>query len=69
MLQMENNERLKGEISLLKSKLEVERTRLQDQQAAAEHARLQAQRDLLASTEQCSALRNQLADLQRYVPL
>lgn len=63
---MENNERLKGEISLLKSKLEVERSRYGDLQALAEHSKLQAQRELDAKNELSAALKADLADAKRY---
>ncbi|KAJ0174412.1 hypothetical protein K1T71_009520 [Dendrolimus kikuchii] len=63
--EMENNERLKGEISLLKSKLEVERNRYLDLQAMADHAKLHAQRDLDARSEACAQLRGELADAKR----
>ncbi|XP_060804981.1 golgin subfamily A member 4 [Amyelois transitella] len=63
--QMDNNERLKGEISLLKSKLEVERTRHGDLQAMLEHSRLQAQREIDVRSEACTALRGELADTKR----
>ncbi|XP_026322755.1 putative leucine-rich repeat-containing protein DDB_G0290503 isoform X2 [Hyposmocoma kahamanoa] len=63
--ELANNERLKGEISLLKSKLEVERTRYGDLQVLLEHTKLQSQRDLDAKGEQCNALRNELVTLKR----
>ncbi|KAJ8715324.1 hypothetical protein PYW08_005305 [Mythimna loreyi] len=63
--EMENSERLKGEVSLLKSKLEVERTRYQDLQAMLDHSRLQAEREMNAKNEQCNALKNELAELKR----
>lgn len=62
---MENSSRLKGEVSLLKSKLEVERTRYQDLQATLQHSRLQAERELSSRSEQCTALKNELAELKR----
>ncbi|KAF9413069.1 hypothetical protein HW555_008589 [Spodoptera exigua] len=63
--EMENNERLKGEVSLLKSKLEVERTRYMDLQAMLDHTRLQYERELNAKNEQCSALKGELAEVKR----
>ncbi|KAJ8712610.1 hypothetical protein PYW07_005452 [Mythimna separata] len=63
--EMENSERLKGEVSLLKSKLEVERSRYQDLQAMLDHSRLQAEREMNARNEQCNALKNELAELKR----
>lgn len=62
---MENSERLKGEVSLLKSKLEVERTRFQDAQAMLDHSRLQAEREMNAKNDQCTALKNELAEMKR----
>lgn len=64
---MENSDRLKGEVSLLKSKLEVERSRFMDLQAMLDHSRLQAEREINAKNEQCTALKNELAELKRYV--
>uniref|UniRef100_A0A2H1WB22 SFRICE_006999 n=1 Tax=Spodoptera frugiperda TaxID=7108 RepID=A0A2H1WB22_SPOFR len=63
--EMENNERLKGEVSLLKSKLEVERTRYTDLQAMLDHSRLQYERELNARNEQCAALKGELAEIKR----
>ncbi|XP_035444329.2 pericentrin isoform X4 [Spodoptera frugiperda] len=63
--EMENNERLKGEVSLLKSKLEVERTRYTDLQAMLDHSRLQYERELNARNEQCAALKSELAEIKR----
>ncbi|XP_049876262.1 major antigen-like isoform X4 [Pectinophora gossypiella] len=63
--ELENNERLKGEISLLKSKLEVEHTRYVDLQALLDYTKLQMQRDLDAKNDTCAALRSELADLKR----
>lgn len=62
---MENSERLKGEVSLLKSKLDVERSRYQDLQAMLDHSRLQAEREINAKNEQCTALKNELAEMKR----
>ena len=62
---MENSERLKGEVSLLKSKLEVERTRYQDLQAMFEHSRLQAEREANAKNDACTALKSELAEMKR----
>ncbi|XP_022822554.1 sporulation-specific protein 15 isoform X6 [Spodoptera litura] len=63
--EIENNERLKGEVSLLKSKLEVERSRMMDVQAMLDHARLQYERELNARNEHCSALKTELAEIKR----
>ncbi|XP_063626258.1 golgin subfamily B member 1 [Cydia splendana] len=63
--EQENTERLRGEISLLKSKLEVERTRAGDTQAQLDHSKAHAQKELDAKTEQCHALRTELAELRR----
>ncbi|XP_037292946.1 myosin-11-like [Manduca sexta] len=63
--EIENMERLKGEVSLLKSKLEVERSRCQDLQAMLDHSKLQAQRELDARADACNALRNELAEIKR----
>ncbi|KAF9790143.1 hypothetical protein SFRURICE_020881, partial [Spodoptera frugiperda] len=65
--EMENNERLKGEVSLLKSKLEVERTRYTDLQAMLDHSRLQYERELNARNEQCAALKGELAEIKSYL--
>lgn len=64
-LQIETSERLKGEVSLLKSKLEVERSRYQDLQAMSEHARQHSQREIDTKSEMCTALKNQLAEMKR----
>ncbi|XP_063895101.1 centromere-associated protein E [Helicoverpa armigera] len=61
----ENSERLKGELSLLKSKLEVERTRYGDLQAMLDHSRLQAEREMNARNDQCAALKSELAEIKR----
>ncbi|KAJ2940341.1 hypothetical protein O0L34_g15 [Tuta absoluta] len=63
--EMEINERLKGEISIMKSKLEVERNRYSDLQASLDQYKLHAQRELDAKSEACSVYRNELADLKR----
>ncbi|XP_073961481.1 uncharacterized protein isoform X3 [Choristoneura fumiferana] len=63
--ELENSERLRGEISLLKSKLEVERTRSGDAQATLDHARAHHQRELDAKSDACHALRGELAELKR----
>lgn len=63
--QLERNERLAGEISLLKSKLEVEQARQQEAQAALQQARAQAQQDARRLQHQCTALREELAELKR----
>ncbi|XP_063365832.1 227 kDa spindle- and centromere-associated protein-like [Cydia amplana] len=63
--EQENSERLRGEISLLKSKLEVERTRAGDTQALLDHSKAHFQKELEAKTEQCHALRTELAELRR----
>ncbi|KAI8439735.1 hypothetical protein MSG28_013428 [Choristoneura fumiferana] len=62
--ELENSERLRGEISLLKSKLEVERTRSGDAQATLDHARAHHQRELDAKSDACHALRGELAELK-----
>lgn len=67
VLQLENNERLSSELSLLKSKLEVERTRYGDLQASLDHTREHAQRQLEAALQQATALKAELADAKRYV--
>ncbi|XP_063536956.1 pericentrin-like [Cydia strobilella] len=63
--EQENSERLLGEISLLKSKLEVERVRAGDALVARDHSRARHQKEIDAKTEQCHALRTELAELRR----
>lgn len=62
---METSERLKGEVAVLKSKLDVERSRWQELQATLEHSRAHSQRELDAKNQLCTALKNQLADIKR----
>ncbi|XP_075979991.1 uncharacterized protein LOC142979119 isoform X2 [Anticarsia gemmatalis] len=64
-MQVETSERLKGEVSLLKSKLDVERSRYQDLQAMLEHTRLHSQREIDAKNELCTALKSELAEIKR----
>ncbi|CAB3230377.1 unnamed protein product [Arctia plantaginis] len=64
-LQIETNDRLKGELSVLKSKLDVERSRYQDLQAMLDHTRLHSQKEIEAKNELCTSLKNELAEIKR----
>ncbi|KAL0822094.1 hypothetical protein ABMA28_005458 [Loxostege sticticalis] len=63
--ELENNERLRGEISVLKSKLEVERSRVQDAHAALDHLRARTHREIDAARDSCTAVKTELADVKR----
>ncbi|XP_045775076.1 pericentrin-like isoform X4 [Maniola jurtina] len=63
--EMENSERLKGEISLLKCKLDMEQRRCSELQAQLEHVRSAAHRDADTRTQLCTQLKEELAELRR----
>ncbi|XP_062533034.1 centrosome-associated protein CEP250 isoform X5 [Bombyx mori] len=63
--QSESEDRWKGEVLLLKSKLQLERDKLSDQQAMWERDKLHKQRELDAKNEVCNTLRNELAHIKR----
>ncbi|XP_028035874.1 centrosome-associated protein CEP250 isoform X5 [Bombyx mandarina] len=63
--QSEGEERWKGEVLLLKSKLQLERDKLSDQLAMWERDKLHKQRELDAKNEVCNTLRNELAHIKR----
>ncbi|CAK1555491.1 unnamed protein product [Leptosia nina] len=64
-VEVENVGRLKGEVRVLKSKLEMERTRYSELQALVEQTRAQAQRENEARSHQCVQLKTELAELRR----
>ncbi|XP_063829173.1 early endosome antigen 1-like [Ostrinia nubilalis] len=63
--ELDNNERLRGEISVLKSKLELERGRVADARASLEHVRARGNKELDAAREHATAVKNELADAKR----
>ncbi|XP_045522748.1 pericentrin-like isoform X3 [Pieris brassicae] len=64
-VEVENVGRLKGEVRVLKSKLELERTRYNELQSLIEQIRAQAQREADARTQMCAQLKTELAELRR----
>ncbi|XP_047522150.1 golgin subfamily A member 4 isoform X4 [Pieris napi] len=64
-VEVENVGRLKGEVRVLKSKLEMERTRYNELQSLIEQIRAQAQREGDARTQMCVQLKTELAELRR----
>ncbi|XP_022116002.2 A-kinase anchor protein 9 isoform X2 [Pieris rapae] len=64
-VEVENVGRLKGEVRVLKSKLEMERTRYNELQSLIEQIRAQAQREEDARTQMCVQLKTELAELRR----
>ncbi|CAH2984305.1 unnamed protein product [Chilo suppressalis] len=63
--ELENSERLRSEISVLKCKLEVERTRAQDADAALQHARARHQRAQQNAKHNADTWQQHLADANR----
>ncbi|CAG9129442.1 unnamed protein product [Plutella xylostella] len=59
-------ERLRGETSVLKSRLDVERSRRGELQAALETLSAQAQRENNGKSEQINELRQELAEIRRW---
>ncbi|CAG9788961.1 unnamed protein product [Diatraea saccharalis] len=63
--ELESNERLRGEMSLLKCKMEVERARAQDAETALQHERNRAIRQQDSHQHNTDVLHNELADVNR----
>ncbi|XP_072945175.1 uncharacterized protein [Epargyreus clarus] len=63
--EMESSARLRGELSVCRAQLELERRAAAELRAALELARRTARQELDARAQQCAALRQDLADLRR----